>query len=247
MVARSQQLMLGKLNAAAISIYSKMTCVWDLQETSGSRVDQINAINLTASGSVSTTTGPRGGSDIAQSLAGASELDSANLGSGSAASLPNGGGSHCIFGWFNLPSFAAIQSLISRWDNNSSASMEYWLQVTPNDVVFYNGGSAYVNAAVQAPPANSWFFAVGWRQASDGLVRVCVNNGPVNVSSVASNPTAQNRITQFGGSGGVDHLTGAFTRCGWIKGDYLTPSEIAWMYNGGLGRSWAEIKSAAGH
>lgn len=210
------------------------------------RIDQINGINLLVGGTITNVNGPRGVGDIAQGFAGSSNLESTSSAT-SVVAVPTGGGKHCLMGWFYVPNNTPSQSIGGRWGGISPADLEYWLHIGASTVAFYNGGSAYYSASLTAPAVNNWYFVVGWRDSADGKVRICIDNGTVAVSSLASNPTPQNLPIEYAITGsGIDLLTGRLSRFGWINGDFLTPTEITWMYNVGLGRDWLEIKRLAG-
>ena len=111
-----------------------------------------------------------------------------------------------------------------------------------------NGGSSYYIAALSAPTAATWHFYCMWRDATDGKVRLQIDNtGTIAVSSAASNPPVLSLALFFGHAPGsaIFGLNGRLSRWGWIKGDFLTTTERTTMYNGGPSGAlnWADIVS----
>lgn len=255
-ISQIQMMMVAVVDPVAASIYNKIATAgggngayWDLSESSGTRADKANAYaNMTVSGTISTGNGPRGVGDTAAAFpGGANYLDFTTSGN-DGTDIPSGGGNHCFFGWIycnNLSSFYDS----GRWNSSSSPNLQYILRVdTSGNVSMYNGGAGYVAATTSGSiTASSWNFLVGWRDNSDGKVRVCFNDGTVAVSSSTSSPTSGTAVhLGLGGTQG-QYLDGRMSRWGYVKGAILTPTEITWLYNAGAGRDWAEIKALAGH
>lgn len=226
----------------AASILSKLTSWWELSESSGTRADSHGVNDLSPNGTVTTAAGVRGSGDVAVAFSGAG-----TLGVPAAASMqvPSGGGDHCLFGWYYVTSAFASAGFFSRWNAVNAGTLEYYARVESGNAQFLNGGSAYRVASTPASN-NTWQFFVGWRDSADGYPRVQVNNGSVADAGAASNPSVQTHATTLGGStAGNNRMTGRLQRWGWIKGGILTPAERAWLYNGGAGRTYTEIVSAA--
>lgn len=226
----------------ASSILSKLTSWWEMTEASGVRADSHSSNDAAALGSVSTGLGVRG--DTAANFQDGGILEVANSAD---IEPPPGGGAHCLFGWFYTTSNSGSRAFASRWNAVNSLGLSYYARVEGENVQFQNGGSSYQTASAPAPAVNQWHFMCGWRDPESGAVRVQVNAGAVYSSTGVSNPTPQTHPMRFGvsSSGGTHRLPGRLQRWGWIKGDILTPAERAWLYNGGVGRTYAEIVASA--
>ena len=224
----------------AASILAKLTSWWEMDENSGSRLDSKGINNLTVNGTVSTATGVRGAGDVAAAFAGFGAL---TIASNTSIQVPSGGGDHCIFGWVYLTSNIGAEFFVAKTNASGSSSVEYAFSMQGEIYYAQNGGSSYYNASQSAPTAGTWNFVVMWRDASDGKVRMQINDGAVNVSASSSNPSPNTYDLAFGrnGSSPSEYLTGRLQRWGWIKGATLTADERAWLYNSGAGRTYAEL------
>lgn len=226
----------------AAAILAKLTSWWELSEASGTRADSHGGNDLSPAGTVATAQGVRGPGDVAAAFSGAGTLGIPAVAS---MQVPAGGGDHCLFGWYYAESTGGSQGFFSRWNSSSAAALEYYARVESGNAQFLNGGSAYRVASTPAT-AGQWQFFVGWRDSADGYPRVQVSNGPIADAGAESNPTVQSHASTLGGSSSsFNRMTGRLQRWGWIKGGILTPAERAWLYNGGSGRTYAEIVSAA--
>jgi hypothetical protein len=233
-------------NPHAASLVGKLTAWWEMTEASGTtRNDSIGTTHLLdPTASVGTSTGPRG--DTAAAFPGTAGLES----SGDAAnvSVAAGGGNHCLFGWAYFDATTGTnQFFAAKWNATTSAGMEYACQLNGSStIVGQNGGSAYRNATVAAPSAAAWHFYVVWRDSADGLVRLQIDNGAVNVSASSSNPSDTTNKISFGQTiANTLRLTGRLQRWGFTNTAILTADEKTYLYNSGAGRTWAEIVAAS--
>ncbi|MHC9085332.1 hypothetical protein ACYX7E_09870 [Luteimonas sp. RIT-PG2_3] len=237
----------GGSGSIAASILGKLTSYWDMSEASGARLDSKGANHLSVVGTVNTAAGSRG-SDVAAAFVGTGGLVAPNDAS---LNVPAGGGNHCFFGWLMLTAPAATQFAAAKWNASGSGNLEYAVSAQAGVLYAQNGGVGYTNASTTVPAANTWSFVVMWRDAAAGAdagkVRIQRDEGTIALSASASNAPVTASSLGFGqaGSSATNRLTGRLQRWGWIKGDILTPAERAWLYNGGAGRTYAEIVAAA--
>lgn len=222
-------------------ILTKLTSWWDLDEVSGTRNDSHGTNHLSVSGTVASAPGLRG-TDIA------AVFDAGTLYRASNATLnvPSGGGDHCLFGWFKPTALSGYQAVVSKWDATSSGSLEYAVQLNNSENNGSNGGSTYHNAYSDVSLSNGqWYFAVLWRDSTDGLVRYQINNGNIAIGAYgASDPPVTSIMLCFGKyNDQYFQFKGQQQNWGWMKGAILTAEERAWLYNDGLGRTYEELIS----
>lgn len=240
----------GGSNPTAAAIRAKLVpgsgAWWEMSEASGTRSDSVGSNHAVAAGTgAGTANGVRGASDPAANFTGGGWLHVAD---NAAISVPAGGGDHCLFGWYYSPA-NATGMMAAKWDASSSVAIEYAAQMSGGNILGLNGsaGSGYISASQAAPAAGAWHFMVVWRDAADGLVRMQADNGAINVSASVSSPADTLHSLGFataGGSVGTSLFTGRLQRWGYIKGAILTPTERAYLYNGGSGVTWAELQAA---
>jgi hypothetical protein len=224
---------------------------WDLTEASGSpRLDHANgyATLSEGGGSVSTTTGPRGGADLAATFAGSRNLLFSSS-SGDDVDVPAASGSFTVFGWGRFSSSSGTDFFISRWNAAGAGALAYDLSLQSGTLYGQVGSSVgnYINAPMTPPATNTWHFFVITHDVADSRTRLSVNNGTPSVSLLTGQPNPQAQYLCFG-SGAQTTLYATHvdvSRWGYIKGALLTSDEIDWLIDSGAGRDWSEIKSLA--
>lgn len=230
----------------AESIMSKLTSWWEMTEISGVRNDSKGANHLAINGSVTTASGVRGAGDVAAAFAGNGRLTAA---SSDSLRISPGGGAHCMFGWVYLTSNNGIQYFFSKWDDGTTTApgAQYMGSLVSSNYYGQNGGTSYTSAMAPAPAAGAWHFYVMWRDPVDGKVRLQIDNGAIAESAGASNPNPNSADLFFGGNYAATYImNGRLQRWGWINGAILTADERAWIFNGGSGRTFSEVRAAAG-
>jgi hypothetical protein len=246
-------------DATALSIYNKIAVAaggvgayWDMHEGSGgSGVTRADTANATCNAAVSggtmgTATGPRGGADVAAGFNGSSYMTAANHSNIQVAAYAGGHpGKHCLFGWANVTTNGTTQVLAGKYDGISAGGMEYQLDYVGSARAL-NGSTGYRVASISYPTAGVWHFHCLYVDQTDDKLRYAVDNGTPAVSATASDTTTTTNPLQFGLISGFSYFTGALSRWGFIKNNYLTSAEQAWLINSGNGRDWAEIKALAG-
>ena len=234
----------GGNDPTAASIRSKLGSWWEMNEASGTRYDSVGSNHLTVVGTVSTGTGVRGGGDVAAAFAGAGAL---TVNSHDSLNVATTTLTHCIFGWVYYNNHTGTQAAVAKWDASSNPALAYGIFNQSGMVYAYNGGSTYYSATAAAPSAGTWQFTVLWRDPADGKVRLQINDGTITASAVSSTPNPSNgHQLGFGqaGSSASSRLNGRVQRFGYIKGAFLSATERTWLYNGGAGRTYAELAAA---
>lgn len=227
----------------ATTILAKLTSWWELDESSGNRVDSHGGQDLSLSGTeAGTADGVRGAGDNAAVLAGNNHFfrdDEVDL------RIPTESGNWCTWGWFYLASNTGQKGMISKWNAVNASGLERAVSVQSGIAYAQSGGSEYVNASAAAPAVSTWNFYVAWKD-SDNYVRLRINDGATSVSpgTTSATPTGnQYSVGSFYSSSG--RMTGRAQRVGWIKGDILTADEIAYLYNSGSSKTYTELVADA--
>lgn len=241
----TQQILLayGASAPALGAIGNKITSYWDMSESGTSnRNDSKGTNHLVANGAVSTRTGVRGGGDIAADFDGTCFLEVA---SNSTLQVPSGGGNHELFGWVNLASTSGTPAIAAKWDASNALALEYLIDVEAGVLYITEGSSGYYyNATGPSPGTGTWRFVTMWRDATDGKVRLQMDDGTIGVSASASNPVpATLPVTFAATAGGNLKMSGGLQMWGWIKDDILTGAQRTTLINSGSGKTWAEIVS----
>lgn len=229
----------------AVSIMAKLTSWWEMTESSGNRMDSKGSSHLSIVGTVTTAPGVRGG-EVAAAFAGSGGLI---VPSNLSLRVDTGGGAHCMFGWIYLTSNSGIQYFFNKWDDvtTTAPGAEYMGSVVSSNYYAQNGGTSYTSVITPAPAAGAWHFYVMWRDPVDGKLRLQLDNGTVISSAGASNPSGTDAPLFFArNQAGNYRMSGRLQRWGWMNGEILTADERAWLFNGGSGRTFAEVRAAAG-
>lgn len=234
----------GSSDPTAASIRAKLGSWWEMNEASGTRYDSVGTNHLTVVGTVSTGTGVRGGSDVAAAFTGAGGL---TVASNTTLNVQTTTLTHCLFGWIYYNNHTGTQMAVAKWDASAAPYLDYAMSNQSGTAYAYNGGATYYSATGTPPSAGNWAFYVMWRDPADGKVRLQINNGAVTASENASAPSPTNGTSLgFGqaGSSASSRLNGRLQRFGYIKGAFLSATERTWLYNGGAGRTYAELAAA---
>jgi len=252
------------VDPTALSIYNKIAIAgggqgdyWDLTESSGTRTGGANGNNLSVTGTNGTETGLRGSGDLAWYAGSAnnsylSKTRSTNDGLDVPASSP-GPQKYCLFGWmkFHANTVSVCGGGTYAGGPAPNGGFFWWMKTT-GGLSAYGGDSSnstWVTADGTLPDTTNWHFYCLWRDSADGKLRMQIDGGTPIVSSVALVTATQSSINfSIGGanSGSFKADVGC-SRWGYIKGDFLTSTEITWLRNSGNGRNWAEIRTLAGH
>jgi len=262
--ATSAQSVTITADPTALSIYNKIAVAgggqgeyWDLTEASGNRAGSANGNNLSVTGTNGTETGPRGSGDLAwyagsANIAYLTTSRTINDGLDVPASSP-GPQNYCLFGWMKFHANTASVCAGGTYAGGSAPNGEYfWWMKTTGGISGYGGNSSnstWVTADGTLPDTTSWHFYCLWRDATDGKLRIQIDSGTPVVSSSVLTTVAQSTLNFVigGANSGSFKADVGCSRWGYIKGNFLTSTEITWLRNSGSGRNWAEIKTLAGH
>jgi len=205
---------------------------WPMNETSGTRYDVHGSNHLGDNNTVGYTAGVHGY---------AADFVSANSETLTHTTLGLGGGDWTLVGWFRLDTTGQWCRLANEWGSLSS-EMGYSLDVSSGNQLRgrVSGGDVYWTAATLS--SGVWYFCAARYDSGSGEVGVSLNGGAwaeaVKTSaaygftfSVARETSDYEDISAC--------LVGAFNTP-------LTSAHLAWLYNGGAGRTYNEVAGAEG-
>lgn len=230
--------------AGSAVLLNQFIAYYSLEEASGTRVDSRGGNNLTDVNTVGQAVGKV--ANAAQFVIANSEyLDLAD-----SPALSVGDIDFEFSVWVYLDSKAAFQTVFSKWD---SPSLEYLL-------VYDNGADRFTwftrladNSSTVTVSSNTfgavsaatWYHIHVYHDATNDLIGINVNNGAFDTAANAGgvlDATAPFRVGRYESPA---YLGGRVDELGFWK-RLLTMAERTWIYNGGNGRSYAEILAYTG-
>lgn len=226
-------------NPLAASILSKLSTFWPLDDAAAFGAEPKGGKTLTTLTAISSVVGVRG--DVAAGFNGTTSVASAA--DDPILDVSGAPGAHCFFGWYYSNSNTGNRTLITKWDTNSAPNMGYDFAIaSPNLVFSEKQGSNYNQVSVASPATGAWHFAVGWVDPVDSKQRFQIDDGTIQVSTLASTAGSNSTPLSFGNSTvGSLALNGRLQRWGWMNADILTAAERTYLYNAGQGKTYAEL------
>lgn len=212
---------------------------WDMDEASGNALDSETtgtAQDLNDNNTVTSAAGKIGTSR--QFTAASSEYFSRI----NEADLTAGDIDFTWAAWFYLDSTGAQRTIVCKSSGDQTA---YQLDITSgNQVRFFiysSTGPAYYMATTSgfSPSTGTWYFAVGWHDATANTVNVCVNDGTVySTSTTGSAPISNGSSLTIGSYQSASLFwNGRIDEVGFWK-KKLSAAEITELYAGGAGKTY---------
>lgn len=217
---------------------------WTLEEESGNRADSHGTNTLTDVNTVTYDAGIIG--NAAQFTNATTEY----LNIVSNATVQTGNIDFTIAAWVYLDNNATNQMLVGK-DHVTAGQREYVLKYSQTDDNFQFSVFTAVDTAVSVdentlgtPSVATWYYVVVWHDAAGDTINIQVNNntttsqatgGSLQAASTAPLRLGARLYTDF-----EDYLDGRMDETAiWKR--VLTANEKTWLYNGGVGRSYAEL------
>lgn len=224
----------GDDTAAAMQAY------WNLDEASGSRLDQVTINHLADNNSVVGTAG------IVNTGALFVAANSQFLSITSCDALRSGNRDWSLAGWFRVNDTTNTYSLVGKIpaDAGNLVDKEYFLYFEPADkrihvAVWRNTADLNTDFAnVTTINQNTWYFAVAWRNTSSGMMFLQINNATINSAAITGSNTGNATFT-LGATreGTVLYLDGAMDEWGfWAK--IISTNDRTGLYNSGVGNTY---------
>lgn len=228
---------------SASPLLTNLISYWELNETSGTRYDAHGTNHLTDNNTVGYAAGVVGN---AASFVGA---NNEYLKVDNNASLETGDIDFTVGGWIRLSSKAANAGMISKFSYGTREDYVAYYSVTTDRLRFMVGNGTTSHQSLSAdqlgsPSLDTWYFLVGWHDATANTINIQVNDGAVDSASTTITLGASDLYLTFGNYGS-GYLTGYLdTVALWKR--VLTADERTWLYNSGAGRSYADILAYRG-
>lgn len=222
------------------SLVSNLKAYWKLDELSGSRSDSISSHTLTDVNGVTKAGGIKDGA--ANFVA----ANSTYLFINNTATLATGDVDFSISTWIYLNTSGVQQAIIGKRDDAPFTDAEYYLLITPSNVVRWavtSNGTTIADVvdanSFGALNTGTWYNVVAWHDTGD-FIGVSVNLS-VNSASYSGGlraGTAPFVIGAVGDANFTDFFTGRIDETGvWKK--VLSPTDRINLYNSGTGNTYA--------
>lgn len=236
----------GGASAPASPLLTDMISAWEMGESSAgaapvTRNDSHGVYHLTDN---NTTPSADGITGLAASMTAAS---SEYLSRADNADLSIGDRSFEMNGWIYVTSLAAGRTVAQKGSAFSATLMEFQVSIsTAGGITIYMGNGSGTPAAFKANGTilvNTWYnVRFGYNKAT-GNIFIDVNNSGIATASLAGTPRDTSADLRFGVTftpGATEYMNG---RMMWWRrwNRVLTSDEATWLYNGGSGRSYADV------
>lgn len=218
-----------------------LAAFWELEESSGTRVDSPGSSNLTDNNTVTSGVGVLG--NAADFEKNASEYLSR---ADNAAVSIAGNANKSFVLWVKLETASALQYFVSKWSNGTG--FDYQIATdTPNNPYFVvrnaaNTGNAVVtNTSLGGLSPGTWYMLYCYHDADNDQMGFSVNAGTVDTTSFSGGVNDTGTAFHVGANNTpANYYDGMMDQFGiWDR--VLTSAEISFLYNNGNGRSYTEI------
>jgi hypothetical protein len=232
-----------------------LLAMWELEEASGTRFDAHGGQHLTAVNNLGNAAGVVG---QAAAFAAASEqyLERATA---DATAFNPGTRDFTLAAWVRFSDVDQLRTIIAKGASGNTAddSPGYWLYRTAGNQIHCaigGGGTStrVISSNATAIAADTWYFITVTVTRAD-FARVYVNAAVTGVTSITGHEGSMEPAVAFrlarrattSTGGGVQFMDGRMDQAGiWMR--RLSDAEVTWLYNGGVGRSYAELRSYRG-
>lgn len=238
------------------TIFPKLTCFWPLDTASGAVMasTQPEAIangpeklGLFYSASAPAAGSGRSAGRYAPVFSGQGYVSNNN--NGATANTAASAGDFCLFGWVKVPSTPTSDytSIVTQYDASypgTTAGVGIRFRTAGGLQGFFSDGSADQESALPAGSTipGEWMFLCFQRR--NDKIRLSLNATTLAPEKDVTGKTPRTqRAFFFGSQGNYLKLQGQLQDWGWSRDKSLTDAEIAWLYNAGAGRTYAEIVS----
>ena len=224
-----------------MALTDSLISYWKLDEASGTRVDSHTGGNdLTDNNTVTQAAGKIGNS------AQFTNANSESLTRVDNASLSVGNIDFTWAGWFYLDSKTTYRIGFCKYQTPllGNADFEYRIYYdAPADRFLFTIGDGGANSAVAtannlgSPSTATWYYIVGWHDASADTISIQVNNGTADSTAYASGSFDGAGDLIIGLQAGAFGWDGRMDELGFWK-RVLTAAERTALYNGGSGLAY---------
>ena len=219
---------------------------WPLDEASGNAIDAHGSNDLTDTNTVGVATGKVGD---------ARDFELANTEYFTIADntdLSTGDIDFSVGAWVYAESLTGDAQILSKW-TNAGNQREYSLMYIASTGNFrFRVSSDGTTAGVTAKSATNfgtistgvWYFVVGWHDAANNVIGISVNNSTAETAAHTTGVFNGTSAFEMGTRSAADLWDGIIDESFMTK-EALTSSHRDWLYNGGNGRSYANISGVS--
>ena len=231
-------------HSAGANLLTSLISFWELEESSGTRVDAHGSNDLTDNNTVTSNTGKVG------TCAQFTEANDEFLSHADTASLQTGDINFTYCAWIYIDSIANTFPRVIDKASVTGGALLYVRQENSR-VTFAaldsGGGVAVEVLSTDALSTATWYFLCAWFQAdgagpwTEDNCYVSINDGTPDNAAQTAAPAAGNQTFRIGGNDVANrNWDGRMDQFGFWK-RVLTQDEITWLYNSGNGRAYAEL------
>ncbi len=216
---------------------------WSMNETGGARNDShTTANNLTNYNTVGYAAGLKGNAALITpaSLQRLTRNDNASLSTGDI--------DFTLVANVYLNSTTNTMVIANKGDKADQNKRDYTLYYAGGafGMRVGNGTTSSAVTSTGTLSAGQWYTIIAWHDSVNNTLNIQVNNGTVNTVSYSGGAMDTTFPLSIGAHfDGTYGLNGRIDEVAFYK-RVLTPSERTWLYNGGSGRSYAELTPQSG-
>lgn len=231
-----------------MALSDNLIAYYSLDEASGNAIDAHGSNDLTETGgTIASTTGKVGNcrdfeaDDTEQfELADNAALSTGDIDFTIACWVKVEAGSGTVFpvAVSKHSATAAQREYLLYFDTTANRfALAVYVSTSQIDVVANNFG---------AVSQDTWYHLVAWHDSVNDLIGISVNAGTADTTLHSGGVNDGNAAFQIGAASAASlHWDGLIDEVGFWKRK-LTAEEITWLYNGGAGRSYADIVAGMG-
>lgn len=215
-----------------MALTDNLIAYWKLDESSGTRNDEVGSNDLTQSGTVGNAVGK---------LTNAADFDGTDdyLECADNADLSVSDIDFTLACWVYFDSVTGVRDIAGKW--SSGGFGEYWIDLNSSARLRWNveeagsGGTPVSATTFGAISTGTWYYVVGWHDATNNQIGISVNGTAADTASHSAGVTDSSRPFRVGGMHGTsNYLNGRVDALGFWKRK-LSESEISQLYNSGSG------------
>lgn len=145
--------------------------------------------------------------------------------------------------WVKAESLATYNTIINKW--GVSGTFEYKIYRDQSTTAFHfilsADGVGYTNwQGNVAPVVGTWYFIAAWHDSVANTINIQIDNAAVISAAYVTGVFNGPSVFQIGQGDPGQNWDGLIDEVGFWK-RVLTPAERTFLYNGGAGRSYAEL------
>jgi hypothetical protein len=239
MVAPTTTLIADLSSSDPSALWSGLVAYWPLGEASGSRADSKGSNALTDTNTVGSVAGKIG------NAASFTKASSHRLTINDNTALSVGDIDFYMACWVypTLDDASSQQTIAAKAGSSGNRAWYLYIDWSTDQVKFRIFNPSDASTAVTATGTvaiNTWYFVEAWHNATTNQIAVAVN-GTVTTATHTTGSRDDTGAFQIGAANSGSHFNGVIDEFGFWKAYLPTTTERAWLYNAGVGRSYAQL------